>query len=64
LAARGGAFVVLDDEASAERVASLAESLLADPHRMLRMGRAARAFGKPDAAERLAGWVFELAAVQ
>ena len=56
----GGARVVLDAQADAPVLGGEIESLLADDAALLRMGEAAQRFGRPDAADALAGWVFEL----
>ncbi|HET7571302.1 MAG TPA: UDP-N-acetylglucosamine--N-acetylmuramyl-(pentapeptide) pyrophosphoryl-undecaprenol N-acetylglucosamine transferase [Gaiellaceae bacterium] len=59
----GGALVVDDGEAR-ERVAPLVAGLLADPERRGRMGAAMRAAARPDAAERIADELAELAAAR
>jgi len=56
----GGALVV-DDAAARERVPQLVAELLADPDRLRTMGEAMRAAAKPDAAERIADELVELA---
>ena len=50
----GGASVLLDDELTAESLASRIESLVDDPGRLAAMAAGSSAFGRPDAAERLA----------
>jgi UDP-N-acetylglucosamine--N-acetylmuramyl-(pentapeptide) pyrophosphoryl-undecaprenol N-acetylglucosamine transferase len=57
----GGA-VLVDDADAAARVPPLVEELLADDARRTRMGEAMRAAAKPDAAERIADELVELAA--
>lgn len=54
LASTGGAELVPDDELTAERLVATVTPLLADPERCAAMGRAARAFGRPDAAGNVA----------
>jgi len=58
----GGAVVVAESEVA--RVPQLAESLLADPQRLATMAAAMRAAAKPDAAERIADELVELAAAR
>ncbi len=57
----GGARVVLDADATAERLAAMVEPLLAEAGELSRMGDAAKRFGKPEAAEDLAAWTLEIA---
>jgi UDP-N-acetylglucosamine--N-acetylmuramyl-(pentapeptide) pyrophosphoryl-undecaprenol N-acetylglucosamine transferase len=57
----GGA-VLVDDADAAARVPPLVEELLADDARRTRMGEAMRAAAKPEAAERIADELVELAA--
>jgi UDP-N-acetylglucosamine--N-acetylmuramyl-(pentapeptide) pyrophosphoryl-undecaprenol N-acetylglucosamine transferase len=59
----GGASIVSDDDAR-ERVPRLVEELLADPSRLVAMGEAMRGVAKPDAAERIADELVELAAAR
>jgi len=61
LAGRGAALVLPDAECDAERLATTASGLLADPAARSRMEDAARAMGHPDAAARLADLVEEVA---
>jgi undecaprenyldiphospho-muramoylpentapeptide beta-N-acetylglucosaminyltransferase len=61
VAAAGGAVVVPDDEASAERLATEIDRLLADPAGLDAMSHAARTLGRPDAAARVATLVEETA---
>ncbi len=56
----GGAGVVLDAQADAEVLGRELESLMTDSTVVRRMADAARGFGRPDAADALAGWVFEI----
>jgi UDP-N-acetylglucosamine--N-acetylmuramyl-(pentapeptide) pyrophosphoryl-undecaprenol N-acetylglucosamine transferase len=59
---RAGAGVSLpDNEASAQRVAELADALLADPDRLRAMSTAAGGLARPDAASALAGVVRRVA---
>jgi UDP-N-acetylglucosamine--N-acetylmuramyl-(pentapeptide) pyrophosphoryl-undecaprenol N-acetylglucosamine transferase len=57
LEAAGAATVLLDRDATAERIAAEADGLLEDGPRLKRMSEAARARARPDAAERLASLV-------
>ncbi len=50
---RGAAVVIDDGDVTPERLAALASSLLDDPRRLAAMGEAARALGRPDAAQRV-----------
>jgi UDP-N-acetylglucosamine--N-acetylmuramyl-(pentapeptide) pyrophosphoryl-undecaprenol N-acetylglucosamine transferase len=50
----GGAVVVLDDAATGDRLARSLTGLLDDPGGLLSMARAARRFGRPDAADAVA----------
>ena len=59
----GGAIVVLDRDAQ-ETVPPLVEHLLASPSRLEKMGAAMLAAAKPDAAERIADELIELAAAR
>ena len=58
----GGAAVMLDDEVSAERLATAIEGLIDDAERLRTMAAASAGFGRPDAALRLADLVEEVAA--
>ena len=53
----GAAVVLKDDECSGRRLADVLDELLADPGRLLAMGRAAAALGRPDAADAVAALV-------
>ena len=57
----GAAKVLLDAGTTPSSVAGLAGGLLEDPRALARMADAARGFGRPDAAERLASVVREAA---
>jgi UDP-N-acetylglucosamine--N-acetylmuramyl-(pentapeptide) pyrophosphoryl-undecaprenol N-acetylglucosamine transferase len=57
----GGAELVADGDATAERVGPLLEERLADPSALARMAAASRAAARPRAAEELAAWALELA---
>lgn len=57
----GAAKVLLDADSTPSAVASLAGALLGDPSALKSMAEAARSFGRPDAAERLASVVREAA---
>ena len=61
LADAGGAVVVPDDQLTATRLVAESEPLLTDPVRRTAMSTAARAAGHPDAAERLAALVIDVA---
>ncbi len=61
LSEAGAARLLLQNEMSLERLASLLQTLLADPKQRLRMAEAARAKAQPDAAERIADACLELA---
>jgi len=63
LADAGGAEVVLEDEATAERLTSALQALLSDPLRLATMSAGARSAALPDATSRLADMV-EAAAVR
>ncbi|HEY4412097.1 MAG TPA: UDP-N-acetylglucosamine--N-acetylmuramyl-(pentapeptide) pyrophosphoryl-undecaprenol N-acetylglucosamine transferase [Gaiellaceae bacterium] len=58
----GGAIVVT--EADVQRVPEVVQSLLADPTKLAAMAAAMRAAAKPDAAERIADELLELAAAR
>jgi len=60
LEAAGASLVLLDPDATVERVAAEADRLLEDGPRLKRMSEAARARAKPDAAARLASLVEEV----
>jgi UDP-N-acetylglucosamine--N-acetylmuramyl-(pentapeptide) pyrophosphoryl-undecaprenol N-acetylglucosamine transferase len=57
----GAAVVVPDAELDAARLAAEAGALLAEPGRLERMSAAARALSRPDAADRIADGILELA---
>jgi len=57
----GAAEVLSEDALTADSLASLLQTLLDDPARLIRMAAAAKAVGKPDAADRLADVVEETA---
>ena len=59
----GAAVMVRDAEATPERLTPLLEELLDDRPRLQAMAAAARGTARPHAAEELAAWVLELAAV-
>ena len=61
LADAGGAVVIPDGELTAQRLVVEAEPLLTDPERRAAMAAAARTAGHPDAAQRLADVVVEVA---
>ncbi|MGH8999321.1 MAG: glycosyltransferase, partial [Acidimicrobiia bacterium] len=50
----GAGVLVPDGECDGGRLATVLASLLSEPARLERMGKAARALARPDAAERLA----------
>jgi UDP-N-acetylglucosamine--N-acetylmuramyl-(pentapeptide) pyrophosphoryl-undecaprenol N-acetylglucosamine transferase len=57
----GAAVVVRDAELDAERLSAEVRALLADPGRLERMGEAASALSRPDAAERIAAGILDAA---
>jgi len=57
----GGASVLLDDQLSAEALANRIVGLIEDPERLAAMSERARAFGRPEAAARLADVVEHVA---
>ncbi len=57
----GGASVLLDDQLSSESLATRIEGLIDHQERLHAMAERARAFGRPDAGERLADLVEEVA---
>lgn len=61
VAEAGGAVVIGDAELSGSRLARCILELVDDRERRLRMGEAARAWARPDAAARVAGLVEEIA---
>jgi UDP-N-acetylglucosamine--N-acetylmuramyl-(pentapeptide) pyrophosphoryl-undecaprenol N-acetylglucosamine transferase len=60
LVARGAAIMILDHELSAQDLCRAVEALRAEPRRLAAMAEAARAVGRPDAAERVVGVCLEL----
>jgi UDP-N-acetylglucosamine--N-acetylmuramyl-(pentapeptide) pyrophosphoryl-undecaprenol N-acetylglucosamine transferase len=62
LAEAGAAEVVREDALTADSLAALLQGLVGDPGRLARMAAAAKAVGKPDAADRLADVVEQTAA--
>jgi len=54
LAEAGAALMIADDQLSADRLREVVGALLAEPERLAVMAAAARAAGRPDAAERIA----------
>ena len=61
LAASGGAVVVPQDEFTPERLAAILRGALAAPAKLAQAATAAKSVGVPDAAERLADLVLEVA---
>ncbi|MEY3362127.1 MAG: hypothetical protein RL531_1846, partial [Actinomycetota bacterium] len=57
----GGAVLLADRDCRTEALDALVTPLLADPARLARMGEAARTLARPDAADRLADLVEEVA---
>jgi len=53
LVSRGAALMILDRELTAPNLAQAIEALRTDPHALAKMAEAARALGKPDAADRV-----------
>ena len=62
LAEAGAAVILADDLCTGERLREVVGALLADAPRLASMGAAARANGRPDAADRIAEMALELAA--
>ena len=60
----GAAEMVADRDCDVTRVEPMLSNLLADPGRRAGMERAARAVGRPDAAQRLGAVIEELARVR
>lgn len=60
LVARGAALLILDHELTPAGLARAIEPLRADPRRLATMAAAARALGRPDAAERVVDVCLEL----
>ncbi len=61
LAASGGAVVVTQDEFTPERLAAILRGALAQSTKLAAAAAAAKSVGLPDAAERLADLVLEIA---
>lgn len=61
LARAGGAAIVPDSEADAARIGAIAQDLLGDEARLVRMSAGAKSLARPSAADDLATWVLELA---
>jgi len=59
LVASGAAVAIDDDELDAATLTAVVRQLLADPIRRASMGRAARAWARPDAAEGMAALILE-----
>ena len=57
----GGAVMVPDSEAAADRIGTIAEELLGDEELRSRMSAGAKGLARPNAADDLATWVLELA---
>lgn len=57
----GGAMVLLDEQTNGASMAGMIEGLLEWPDRLASLARASRAFGRPDAADALAGLVTSVA---
>ena len=62
LVRRGAAIMILDPELSAENLSQAIDELRAQPHRLAEMAKAARALGRPNAAERVVDVCLELVA--
>jgi UDP-N-acetylglucosamine--N-acetylmuramyl-(pentapeptide) pyrophosphoryl-undecaprenol N-acetylglucosamine transferase len=60
LVARGAAIMMLDHELSAQDLCRAVEELRAEPRRLAAMAEAARAAGRPDAAERVVAVCLDL----
>ena len=61
---RAGGALVVDDADASTAVPRLVDELLADPERMQELAEAMRAAAKPDAADRIADELVELAAAR
>jgi UDP-N-acetylglucosamine--N-acetylmuramyl-(pentapeptide) pyrophosphoryl-undecaprenol N-acetylglucosamine transferase len=61
MADAGAAVVVADSELDANRLRGEASAVLNDPQRLRQMGEAARRLARPDAADRIAEGILELA---
>ena len=61
MAEAGGAVMLPDHACTPEKLRSVVGALLADPHRLESMASAARAAGRPEAADRIADEVLALA---
>ena len=57
----GGAVIVNDDDSLAENLAAALREFLADPSRLIEMGRKAHGAAYPDAAARIAQVCFDVA---
>jgi UDP-N-acetylglucosamine--N-acetylmuramyl-(pentapeptide) pyrophosphoryl-undecaprenol N-acetylglucosamine transferase len=57
----GGAVIVPDSEADADRIGAIAEKLLGDEGNLTRMSSDAKSLARPSAADDLAAWVLKLA---
>jgi UDP-N-acetylglucosamine--N-acetylmuramyl-(pentapeptide) pyrophosphoryl-undecaprenol N-acetylglucosamine transferase len=62
LVAAGASVAITDEELDERTLASTVEQLLADPIRAAKMGLAARAWARPDAAEGMAALILEVLA--
>lgn len=60
LVSRGAALLILDRDLTADGLAAVIGSLRDDPDRLVAMARAAKALGRPDAAERVVDVCLEL----
>lgn len=61
LARAGGAAIVPDSEADADRIGAIAEDIFGNEELLIRMSAGARSLANPTAADDLAAWVLELA---
>ena len=61
LVSAGGAFMIREEELTAEVLAGHIAAILSDPEGASAMARASRGQGRPDAAEHLAALVEDLA---
>lgn len=61
LVGAGGAILVPDAEADPPRIGTIADELLGDEGRRMRMSAGARSLARPNAADDLAAWVLDLA---
>lgn len=59
-----GAAIMIDEEAAGKQIATHIASLMQDPERLSAMANAAKSLGLPDAAERLAAHIIQIAGIR